>query len=77
VERERGAGASRLCPLQGTLVRTLQEVRPTAFLGVPRVWEKMHESIKESVAKSSSLRRKAFAWAKLVGLKVNTQRMLG
>nr|XP_020022125.1 long-chain-fatty-acid--CoA ligase ACSBG2-like [Castor canadensis] len=63
--------------LRGTLVRTLQEVRPTAFLGVPRVWEKMHESIKESVAKSSSLRRKAFAWAKLVGLKVNTQRMLG
>ncbi|XP_040595134.1 long-chain-fatty-acid--CoA ligase ACSBG2 isoform X6 [Mesocricetus auratus] len=63
--------------LRGTLVYTLQEVRPTVFLGVPRVWEKMQENIKENVSKSSSLRKKAFAWAKMLGLKVNTKRMLG
>lgn len=32
--------------LQGTLVETLQECRPTFFLGVPRVWEKIEEKMK-------------------------------
>ncbi|XP_069864369.1 long-chain-fatty-acid--CoA ligase ACSBG2 [Dipodomys merriami] len=63
--------------LKGTLVSTLQEVKPTAFLGVPRIWEKIHDTIEENIAKSSGLKKKAFAWAKLIGLKVNTQRMLG
>ncbi|XP_038194547.1 long-chain-fatty-acid--CoA ligase ACSBG2 [Arvicola amphibius] len=63
--------------LRGTLVYTLQEVKPTIFLGVPRVWEKMQETIKENVSRSSSLRKKAFIWAKILGLKVNTKRMLG
>nr|XP_048283464.1 long-chain-fatty-acid--CoA ligase ACSBG2 isoform X3 [Myodes glareolus] len=61
----------------GTLLYTLQEVKPTVFLGVPTVWEKMQETIKENVSRSSSLRKKAFAWAKILGLKVNTKRMLG
>lgn len=66
-----------LCPGQGTLVYTLQEVKPTVFLGVPCVWEKMQENIKENVSRSSSLRKKAFTWAKILGLKTNTKRMLG
>ncbi|KAF5911616.1 hypothetical protein HPG69_008215 [Diceros bicornis minor] len=68
---------TQLCPLQGTLVSTLQEVKPTVFLGVPRIWEKMQEKIKESGAKSSSLRKKVFSWARTIGLKVNTKRILG
>ncbi|XP_007109417.3 long-chain-fatty-acid--CoA ligase ACSBG2 [Physeter macrocephalus] len=63
--------------LKGTLVNTLQEVKPTAFLGVPRIWEKMHEKIKETVGKSSSLRRKVFSWARNIGFKVNSKRMRG
>ncbi|XP_058394027.1 long-chain-fatty-acid--CoA ligase ACSBG2 isoform X1 [Diceros bicornis minor] len=63
--------------LKGTLVSTLQEVKPTVFLGVPRIWEKMQEKIKESGAKSSSLRKKVFSWARTIGLKVNTKRILG
>ncbi|OBS74700.1 hypothetical protein A6R68_14778 [Neotoma lepida] len=63
--------------LRGTLVYTLQEVKPTIFLGVPCVWEKMQENIKENVSRSSSLRKKAFTWAKMLGLKTNTKRMLG
>lgn len=68
---------TKLCAQQGTLVNTLQEVKPTAFLGVPRIWEKMHEKIKETVDKSSSLRRKVFLWARNIGFKVNSKRMPG
>lgn len=31
--------------LKTTLIETLQEVKPTCFAGVPRVWEKIHEQI--------------------------------
>ncbi|XP_076860414.1 long-chain-fatty-acid--CoA ligase ACSBG2 isoform X2 [Brachyhypopomus gauderio] len=61
--------------LKGSLVNTLREVRPTAFMGVPRVWEKMQEKMKSVGAKSSTLRRKVASWAKDVGLHTNLSRM--
>ncbi|XP_040393107.1 long-chain-fatty-acid--CoA ligase ACSBG2 isoform X5 [Cygnus olor] len=63
--------------LKGTLVDTLREVRPTAFLGVPRVWEKMEERMKSVGAKSSMLKRKVASWAKEVGLQTNLKWMNG
>ncbi|XP_078527296.1 long-chain-fatty-acid--CoA ligase ACSBG2 isoform X2 [Lissotriton helveticus] len=63
--------------LKGTLVNTLREVRPTAFMGVPRVWEKMQEKMKAVGAKSSTIRKKVAAWAKDVGLQTNLKRMNG
>ena len=33
--------------LRGTLVENMKEIRPTQFLGVPRVWEKMQEKMME------------------------------
>ncbi|XP_067872508.1 long-chain-fatty-acid--CoA ligase ACSBG2 isoform X3 [Heterodontus francisci] len=63
--------------LKGSLVTTMKEVRPTAFLGVPRVWEKMQEKIKIVGAKSSTVRRKVASWAKDIGLKNNLNRMNG
>ena len=33
--------------LRGTLVDNMREIRPTQFLGVPRVWEKMQEKMME------------------------------
>uniref|UniRef100_UPI00398F2CDB long-chain-fatty-acid--CoA ligase ACSBG2 isoform X1 n=2 Tax=Pristiophorus japonicus TaxID=55135 RepID=UPI00398F2CDB len=63
--------------LKGSLVNTMKEVRPTAFMGVPRVWEKMQEKIKTVGAKSSTVRRKVASWAKDVGLKTNLNRMNG
>ncbi|XP_053156809.1 long-chain-fatty-acid--CoA ligase ACSBG2 isoform X2 [Hemicordylus capensis] len=63
--------------LKGTLVETLKEVRPTAFMGVPRVWEKMQEKMMSVGAKSSALKKKIALWAKMVGLETNLKRMKG
>ncbi|CAL8248139.1 unnamed protein product [Merluccius merluccius] len=61
--------------LKGSLGTTLREARPTAFLGVPRVWEKMQEKMKAAGAKASPLRMKVAAWAKSVGLQYNYSAM--
>ncbi|XP_078530572.1 long-chain-fatty-acid--CoA ligase ACSBG2-like isoform X3 [Lissotriton helveticus] len=63
--------------LKGSLVSTLKEVRPTLFLGVPRVWEKFQESMKERGSKASFVQRKISAWAQEVGLEAWQQRMNG
>lgn len=62
---------------QGTLVNTLREVRPTTFLGVPRVWEKMQERMKSVGAKSSTLRKWFADWAKAIGLQASYNAMNG
>ncbi|XP_036410849.1 long-chain-fatty-acid--CoA ligase ACSBG2-like isoform X1 [Megalops cyprinoides] len=61
--------------LKGSLANTLREVRPTAFMGVPRVWEKMQEKMKSVGAKSSAVRKKVAVWAKSVGLQTNLNKM--
>nr|XP_034973813.1 long-chain-fatty-acid--CoA ligase ACSBG2 isoform X1 [Zootoca vivipara] len=63
--------------LKGTLVDTLKEVRPTAFLGVPRVWEKMQERMKAAGLKFSALKKRIATWAKVVGLETNLRRING
>ncbi|XP_072243592.1 long-chain-fatty-acid--CoA ligase ACSBG2-like [Leuresthes tenuis] len=63
--------------LKGTLVNTLKEARPTLFLGVPRVWEKMQESMKAVGAKASPLRKRVADWAKSIGLQYSYSAMTG
>ncbi len=46
----------------------LREVRPTLFVGVPRVWEKIQERMVAAGAGAPPLRRKIVAWAKRLGL---------
>jgi long-chain acyl-CoA synthetase len=41
----------------------LQEIRPTVFAAVPRLFEKMRSRIMESVATQSSGKQKVFRWA--------------
>lgn len=50
------------------LGENLREVRPTIFLGVPRVWEKIQAKMQAAGATAPSLRKKIAAWAKGVGL---------
>lgn len=45
----------------------LQEVRPTIFVGVPRIFEKVYAKAKLKAAQSSSLKEKIFDWAIEVG----------
>jgi long-subunit acyl-CoA synthetase (AMP-forming) len=56
------------------LGENLREVRPTVFLGVPRVWEKIQARMMEAGAQSSPLRKRIVAWARQVGLEAG-QRM--
>jgi long-chain acyl-CoA synthetase len=41
----------------------LQEVRPTMFVGVPRIFEKVYAQAKLKAAKSSRLKERIFDWA--------------
>ena len=53
--------------LKGTLVHTLKEVRPTFFLGVPRVFEKMMEKMQELGKSAPAVKRMVAQWAKKTG----------
>ncbi len=54
---------------QEKLPDNLREVRPTVFLGVPRVWEKFQAKIAAIGARNSPLKQKLSAWARKKGLK--------
>lgn len=73
------SAASRFwcCCFQGSLGNTLREARPTGFLGVPRVWEKMQERMKAVGAKGSPLKKRVADWAKAIGLQYSYSVMNG
>ncbi len=53
------------CPALDQLAPTLQEMRPTIFVGVPRVYEKMYAQVQLKV--QSGLKRALYNWAMKVG----------
>jgi len=63
--------------LQGTLINTLKEVRPTRFLGVPRVWEKIEEKMREIAKQNSGIKRAVANWAKAAAFEHHAERMAG
>ena len=63
--------------LQGSLVTTLQDVRPTMFMGVPRVWEKIEETMRAVGAANSGVKKSIGYWAKTIGLKGNYAKVSG
>ena len=46
----------------------LKEIRPTIFLGVPRVWEKIQAKIVAAASANTGLKKKIGAWARSQGL---------
>ena len=42
----------------------MKEAKPTKFLGVPRVWEKIRENMEEAGSKSGPVKRAIVQWAK-------------
>ncbi|HEX8802528.1 MAG TPA: long-chain fatty acid--CoA ligase, partial [Terriglobales bacterium] len=58
------------CPNFEDLPRTLQEIRPTLFIGVPRVYEKVHNQI---LLKMVGVKRRIFEWSLSVGRKYRAQ----
>uniref|UniRef100_A0A8C6VTW0 Long-chain-fatty-acid--CoA ligase ACSBG1 n=1 Tax=Naja naja TaxID=35670 RepID=A0A8C6VTW0_NAJNA len=57
--------------LKGGLVEVLREALPTSQMGVPRVWEKMMEKIKEASSQTGLLKRKMLSWAMAATLEQN------
>lgn len=55
--------------LKGTLINSLNDAKPTIFLGVPRVWEKIMEKIQEAAKSLTGFKRKISQRAKDVGRK--------
>lgn len=63
--------------LQGTLGLTLKATRPTFFMGVPRVYEKLEDAIRTAAANSGAVKKKIGAWAKDVGFKASMAQLKG
>jgi len=63
--------------MKGTLKNSLVACRPTAFLGVPRVWEKIREQLLEVGRKNTGLKKKLSDWAKRQAAAVAKERQLG
>ena len=59
--------------MKGSLVDNLQWCKPTLSLGVPRVWEKIMEKMKEKGRDVKGLKKKISTKAKAVGLKCNLE----
>ncbi|XP_061451471.1 long-chain-fatty-acid--CoA ligase ACSBG1 isoform X2 [Rhineura floridana] len=57
--------------LKGGLVDVLKEALPTSHMGVPRVWEKIMEKIKDVSSQSGFVKKKILSWAMLVSLEHN------
>ncbi|MCK5350036.1 MAG: AMP-binding protein, partial [Desulfobacula sp.] len=57
-----------------TVKDDLPQIRPTLFFSVPRLYEKVHSAISESVAASSFFKRSLFNWALKVGEKIRLYR---
>ncbi|XP_015598128.1 very long-chain-fatty-acid--CoA ligase bubblegum [Cephus cinctus] len=63
--------------LKGSLLETLLDVRPTVFLGVPRVWEKIYEKMQVIARNNGVIKTWISNWAKAQGLMYNMNRING
>ncbi|TVP65003.1 MAG: long-chain fatty acid--CoA ligase [Nitriliruptor sp.] len=60
-----------------TVADDLREVSPTVFVGVPRIWEKMHSSVLVKMGDSSRLKRALFRVAVGQGQRLSAKKQAG
>jgi long-chain acyl-CoA synthetase len=63
------------CPNFERLPQTMQEVRPTLFVGVPRVYEKIRSGVEARIG--GGVKRKVYDWARRVGKKYRNEILAG
>lgn len=63
--------------LQGSIIDTLKEVRPTFVLSVPRIWEKVEEQMKRMAKSNGAAKKKLGDWAKSIGVEGTFAEMQG
>lgn len=63
--------------LKGSLVDTLRVARPTFFVGVPRVWEKISEKMKEAGRSAGAVGSYISSWVKYIGYNGNVAMIKG
>jgi long-chain acyl-CoA synthetase len=70
---EGATSLERIARLPGNFL----EARPTLFLGMPRLYEKMKEKIEDTAAKGGPRKKRVFDWAIGVGLAAARREMRG
>jgi long-chain-fatty-acid--CoA ligase ACSBG len=63
--------------LKGSLLQTMKHVRPTAFMGVPRVWEKVRDALQRQFQTMTGFKGKIVSGARSIGRRRSIQRMEG
>ncbi len=63
--------------LKGSLLDTTKRVRPTIFLGVPRVYEKIYERMTAIARDTKGIKRIVASWSKDQGLMHHSRWMTG
>lgn len=63
--------------LQGNLTMFLTEIRPTIFMTVPRLWEKIFDKIDLMISTSTGIKKRLFTWAKSIGKEGTLAEMTG
>lgn len=56
-----------------TVQEDLREVAPSFFLGVPRIWEKLHSAIFIKIQETGRLRQALFHWAVRIGIPLSNK----
>jgi long-subunit acyl-CoA synthetase (AMP-forming) len=60
-----------------TIAQALTDVRPTVWLGVPRVWHKIKSGIETTLGEASAVRRRLALWAIDTGIQAGRQALAG
>jgi long-chain acyl-CoA synthetase len=58
-----------------TVLEDLREIAPKGFLGVPRIWEKMRETVHRRSLEATSFQRRALEWSLNLGRPIALRRL--